>query len=105
MNKFHAIVEAVKHNKFQVINDRITGKQFTIAGVAQLNNSPFVVALLDAAYFTLNLVYLDKQGRPHLSKEVGLGTIKNFGGRLEESIQSYNRRKDISLPITNVVLF
>ena len=104
MNKFQTIVNAIKSYNNCVIDDRSgDGVIYTLKGVAQVSNSSFIVGLLDAAYFQLNLIYLDKHGRPRISKEGAIGALKNFGGNLHDSIRKHNARS--KLPITDVVLF
>jgi hypothetical protein len=67
------------------------------------------VALIDARYFSLNLVYLNSTGEAHLSINSVGGVIELHGAPMEDGVAQYNTEQAgfpfSSGQLTNVVKF
>lgn len=91
---FKEILDAVIANNNMVIDDHDNfNKSMKLAGVAKLKHSGVAVALCDSRYFSLNRVYLDQSGVPHVSRESVAGVIKKDGISLQEAIEKYNEQQ------------
>ncbi|MNI27491.1 hypothetical protein D3C76_89620 [compost metagenome] len=103
-----AIIDAVKANDFVVIDDHSRdGGTSKVQGVGihTRDDQVHVVALYkDYAYYSVNNIYLDSNGVPHLSKWSVGGAIEPCGD-LDYGVEVYNNRKGvITMPkITDVV--
>ena len=107
---FKEILDTIMHTKGRVIDDHNNSKGcLTLSGLATVKNSGAIVALCDSRYFSLNRVYLDEKGMPHVSREAVAGVIQKDGISLQEGIDKYNEQQrqfnDDMFTIENVTLF
>lgn len=94
VNNFAAIVDAVNHTSGRILDDHNNGASgMTVAGIAELvkGESRIPVVLCRSIYFSLNRLYLDERGFPHVSRESVGGVVKCMNGTtLEQGITNYN---------------
>jgi len=95
---FAKVVEAVKAVKGVVKDDHRSsiGGTLKLCGVATLDKDgiSIPIALIDDDYFSLNELYLDEDGVPHISTRAVAGVIhtpKSQNVTLEQGIASYNK--------------
>lgn len=78
-------------------------------GTLEKDGKQTPVALIDARYFSLNLVYLSKAGEAHLSINSVGGVIELHGAPVEDGVEQYNKEQAAfpfsSGQLTNVVEF
>lgn len=113
---FTAVAKAVHAAKGVVQDDHRAsiGGTLKLCGVATLDKdgSSIPVALIDDDYFSLNELYLDEAGVPHVSTRAVAGVIhtpKSQNVTLEQGIAAYNKAMEGNRfscgSINNVVLF
>lgn len=95
IENYNAVVAAVRANEMVVGNDHNCGTgTYTATGVAALVNGDRVtpVLLVDARYFSLNLLYLDKDGKPRVSRNSVGGVLEPMNNeyKLDKTIQKFN---------------
>lgn len=106
-----ATIEAVQANGFKIIDDHDPKRGLeTVCGVGihTAGGREKVVALYgNCAYFSVNSIYLDEEGRPHLSTWSVGGLIRPYGD-VQLGVDDYNegQKSNLLCPgnITGVVL-
>lgn len=87
------IIAAVQAAGFKLIDDHGYGRNvesISAVGVHHRGNRQQVVALYEhVAYFSVNEIYLDEKGVPHLSTSSVGGIIKPYGD-IEQGVIDYN---------------
>lgn len=114
-SSYEEIVETVKANNNQVINDNPTAvsKQITLMGIMNYKYKDRIipVGLFGSAMFTLNEVFLDTEGVPHISRHCTCGIFeRDMKDPLEEAITKFNNSRPLHQStagnvITGYVLF
>lgn len=91
---FAGLVEVIRARKGVVIDDHGIRGELRLAGVGLIDNGKRqqFVALCDSRYFSLNSVYLDEHGVPHLSTSSVGGVVMPMyhGGDLQEACDAYS---------------
>lgn len=92
---FEVIVAAVKANNNRVVDDHNNSRpSVELAGLAMVERSGIPVALCESRYFSLNRVYLDDKGVPHVSQEAVAGAVMKGGFSMREAIEAYNANQE-----------
>lgn len=95
---YAAVVAAIVANKGIVIDDhKPNDGVIKLAGVGKLQGKTreVPVALCEARYFSLNEMYVDEEGRPHVGRNSVAGTVipMDYGMDLKEAIAGYNKEQ------------
>jgi len=93
VNNFAAIVDAINFTSGRILDDHHGAGGMTVAGIAELvkGDSRIPVVLCRSIYFSLNRLYLDERGIPHVSRESVGGVVKCLDGiTLEQGVTNYN---------------
>lgn len=90
---FEAILVALNANNGMALDDHRDDKSLLkIVAIARLGKN--VISLMDAdyaAYYSINSMYVDKDGKPHVSTySVGVMYPEYLLGTLEEAVRQYN---------------
>lgn len=97
-----AVIAAVQANGFKIIDDHCPKRSLETIdaiGIHHRGTREEVVALYgNVAYFSVNSIYLDDQGRPHLSTSSVGGVIKPFGD-VQVGVDEYNEGQ-LKSPLT-----
>jgi hypothetical protein len=96
-HSFAQIVSAIAANNGMVKDDHGNGtRMLKLAGVATLdkNERSTPVALCDSAYFSVNGVYLDEEGVPHvdISSVGGVVDCRNHAS-VKDAVEHYNEEQ------------
>lgn len=99
-SSYEEIVKTVKANNNQVINDNPIAieKLVTLMGIMNYKYKDKIipVGLFSSAMFTLNEVFLDTEGVPHISRHCTCGIFeREEKDSLEEAITKFNNNRPL----------
>ena len=92
MQPFAAVVAAVNATNGVVVDDHRGAGERAVYGIATLVKGDHLVpvALVQAKYFSLNLLYLGKDGKAHISRDSVGGCVEVFDNTMDQAILNYN---------------
>lgn len=99
IENFNVVVEALKASNGIVGDDHSNGDgTMKAAGIAALvkGDSIIPVLLCNSRYFSLNLMYVDKNGKPRVARESVGGVVipQDFDMNLMKAVEGYNANQE-----------
>lgn len=96
VNEFNTLIDAITKTKGRIKDDHGNENSYiTVAGIALVNrgDNHVAVPLFNASYYSLNELYMGRDGQPHISTNSVAGVVKKFELSVEESILLYNEQQ------------